>query len=73
MQRSKKYDNISGLEGNNFVFEFKPIDGVLHLIGIYKDDAIMDPDNDPDWWPAAESREALSAYNIFKHGTAVEA
>jgi len=73
MSKSKKYDAISGLEGNSYVFEFiNDDDAELKLIGIYKDNKILNP-NLGEWMKAKESDEALSAYNILKNGTAVEA
>ncbi len=73
MAKSKKYDAISGLEGNTYVFEFTPDDdGSLKLIGIWKDDKILDPDIF-EWMTAKDSDECLSAYNIYKNGVAVEA
>mgnify|MGYP003137321668 CR=1 FL=1 len=73
MSKSKKYDAISGLEGNSYVFEFiNDDDAELKLIGIYKDNKILNPDLG-EWMKAKESDEALSAYNILKNGTAVEA
>ena len=42
MSKSIKYSNISGLEGNNYVFEFINDDaGDLRLIGIFKDNSIL--------------------------------
>ena len=71
--KSKKYDDISGLEGNSYVFEFNHNDqGEVQLIGIWKDDEIMNPDLE-EWTKAGDSDEALSAYNIFKNGISVEA
>ena len=73
MSKSKKYDAISGLEGNSYVFEFiNDDDAELKLIGIWKDNKILNPDLG-EWMKAKESDEALSAYNILKNGTAVEA
>ena len=73
MSKSKKYDAISGLEGNSYVFEFiNDDDAELKLIGIYKDNKILNPDLG-EWMKAKESDEALSAYNILRNGTAVEA
>ncbi len=70
--KSRRYDAISGLEGNSYVFEFiNDDDAELKLIGIYKDNNILNPDLD-EWMKAKESDEALSAYNILKNGTAVE-
>lgn len=71
--KSKKYDAISGLEGNSYVFEFNHNDkGEVQLIGIWKDDEIMNPDLE-EWTKAGDSDEALSAYNIFVSGLSVEA
>tara|TARA_Y100001963_G_C6765227_1_gene441825 strand:+ start:117 stop:338 length:222 start_codon:yes stop_codon:yes gene_type:complete len=73
MPKSKSYDAISGLEGNSYVFDFRnDTDGEIKLIGIYKDDKILNPDLD-EWIKAKDSDEAESAYNIFKNGVAVEA
>ena len=73
MPKSKSYDAISGLEGNSYVFEFNNNDqGEVQLIGIWKDEEIMNPDLD-EWIKAKDSDEAESAYNIFKNGVAVEA
>lgn len=70
--KSRRYDAISGLEGNSYVFEFiNDDDAELKLIGIYKDNEILNPALD-EWMKAKESDEALSAYNILKNGTAVE-
>jgi len=72
MSKSKKYDAISGLEGNSYVFEFiNDDDAELKLIGIYKDNKILNPALG-EWMKAKESDEALSAYNILKNGTSVE-
>ncbi len=71
--KSKLYDNISGLEGNKYVFEFiNSPDGELELIGIWKNDKPLNPDL-VEWMKAKDSAEALSAYNIYKNGRAVEA
>ena len=71
--KSKKYDAISGLEGNSYVFEFNNNDqGEVQLIGIWKDEEIMNPDLE-EWTKAKDSEEALSAFNIFKNGSSVEA
>ena len=73
MPRSINYDTISGLEGDNYVFDFNNNDaGELQLIGIWKDDKILNPDLE-EWTKASDSDEALSAFNILKNGTAVEA
>ncbi len=68
MPKSKSYSSISGLEGNAYVFSFQDTD----LVGIFKDGSILDP-NLEEWTKAKDSDEALSAYNIFKNGTATEA
>ena len=69
----KKYDAISGLEGNSYVFEFNHNDkGEVQLIGIWKDEEIMNPDLE-EWTKAKDSEEALSAFNILKNGISVEA
>ena len=71
--KSKRYDAISGLEGNSYVFEFNHSDqGEVQLIGIWKDDEIMNPDLE-EWTKAKDSEEALSAFNILKNGISVEA
>ena len=71
--KSKKYDAISGLEGNSYVFEFNHNDkGEVQLIGIWKDDEIMNPDLE-EWTKAKDSEEALSAFNILKNGISGEA
>ena len=71
--KSKKYDAISGLEGNSYVFEFNNNDqGEVQLIGIWKDEDIMNPDLE-EWTKAKDSEEALSAFNILKNGISVEA
>ena len=63
MSKSIKYSNISGLEGNNYVFEFINDDaGDLRLIGIFKDNSILNPALD-EWMIAKDSEQALSAYN----------
>ena len=73
MSKSIKYSNISGLEGNNYVFEFINDDaGDLRLIGIFKDNSILNPALD-EWMIAKDSEQALSAYNVLKNVTAVEA
>ena len=71
--KSKKYDAISGFEGTSYVFDFNNDDaGELQLIGIWKDDVILNPDLD-EWTTLKDSDEALSAFNILKNGTSVEA
>jgi len=73
MSKSKKYDAISGFEGTSYVFDFNNDDaGKLQLIGIWKDDVILNPDLD-EWTTLKDSDEALSAFNILKNGTSVEA
>ena len=73
MSKSKKYDAISGFEGTSYVFDFNNDDaGELQLIGIWKDDVILNPDLE-EWTTLKDSDEALSAFNILKNGTAVEA
>lgn len=73
MSKSKKYEAISGFEGTSYVFDFNNDDaGELQLIGIWKDDVILNPDLE-EWTTLKDSDEALSAFNILKNGTAVEA
>ena len=73
MPKSKEYDAISGFEGTSYVFDFNNDDaGELQLIGIWKDDVILNPDLD-EWTTLKDSDEALSAFNILKNGTSVEA
>ena len=58
--KSKKYDAISGLEGNSYVFEFNNNDqGEVQLIGIWKDEEIMNPDLE-EWTKAKDSEVAQS-------------
>ena len=73
MSKSKKYDAISGFEGTSYVFDFNnDAARELQLIGILKDDVILNPDLD-EWTTLKDSDEALSAFNILKNGTSVEA
>ena len=58
MSKSKKYDAISGLEGNSYVFEFiNDDDAELKLIGIWKDNKILNPDLG-EWMKAKELRDS---------------
>ena len=72
MPKSKEYDAISGFEGTKYAFDFTTVDGKLYLQGIWKDGDPLDPTLE-EWTSIKDSDEALSAFNILKNGTAVEA
>ena len=72
MPKSKEYDAISGFEGTKYAFDFTTVDGKLYLQGIWKDGDPLDPTLE-EWTSIKDSDEALSAFNILKNGTSVEA